>query len=178
MANSWWLNQLCRHNGSSKRTWQFRAPGWWTHPGARRALCLERAWKSHTHFPYLARCISSTWLLLNDIFHNKWGIESELLLKILWAIPSIVNYQTLEGIGGDLWFIGKTLVRSTRGLALWLAYKWGSLLWDKPLTCGVCTNTRYLSVWLKRIAGHPNWCPQRTGEFPGMENPLILCQKL
>lgn len=98
--------------------------------------------------------------------------SSKVLSWVLWAIPS--NYWTWKGSHGNPQFIGslsEVLVAQTWD-GVW---SWGSLVGVNPYPAGSVLTTGSIRIELN--CGTPSWCPQKIGEFLGLENPHIWWQK-
>ena len=75
---------------------------------------------------------------------NKWVIVSKVLFRVLWTV--LANYQTQRGHCGNPWFIAR---RKSEILEAWTFDchpKWGPICETEPLTCGVCTNSKWLGL--------------------------------
>lgn len=102
--------------------------------------------------PILALHISSLWLFLSCIHHNKLVIVSSILLS------SMRHYSNLLNLGKMSWepAICSPLIRNTGSLRLATGnWSGGQSCKTEPLTCGVCTNSNKLKAQLNWIVEHP-----------------------
>lgn len=95
-------------------------PGWWTQAGAWGGPG-EGVGALHPFLPYLALCISSTWLSLSYVLSQSGNLVSKVISWILWG--TLAN----EGV---LW---ELLIYSLFIDAQW----WGRSGGTEPLTCGM-----------------------------------------
>lgn len=124
-------------------------PGWWTHQGTGRVVCLERAWKlcllafPHT-LPYIlllfgcSQIVSFIINLYYCIFYNKLVLVSKEFLCILQTI--LVNYWTDRGLWELLIYI--QLVGQN--------YKWPRT-WDLYLSWKQSCGREPFNLWYLRF---------------------------
>lgn len=151
VTNSQWFNKSSLCSETIKNPWVMRFRellSQWTHWGAGRVACPERAWKPHspTSFPaYLALGMSSIWLFLNCFLYGT------SVTKTLSSVPSVMlaNYQTCGGLiaGWSEVQVAFWSGPSSEGCHL----KWGQACGAESLPCGIWCSLQVDSIRIELL---------------------------
>lgn len=136
--------------------------GWWAHQCAGRLTCPKGTWKFCVPNSDLALCISSIWLFLSCILDNETVIIN-IMLNQLYESCVLASYRTWGKVvmGIPEFVVCQAEAQVTWDNLIFVVGTWsGAILWDWPLTCGVCTNSRqfiselncWTFSWCQRIA--------------------------